>query len=158
MGGDFVRYAFECDLSPELAYDMMLNATPERAHWDSMTVMELVGENLYRMTMKIPMMPQVTFNVKVMVRCDFPNVGDITWVYRSFDPTTGEIVVGSGVPVGKGCVLAVPGQSNRCVLHNIELIPSLLGKVPSFLLKWLLSFTPKVYIKMIANYRKYKGI
>lgn len=156
--GEFVRYALETELSPEMAYDMCLNATPERANWDTMTVMEMVGENLYSMTIKMPMMPAFTYNVKVMCAYNYPNYGDITWVYRAFDPATGEILTGSGAPVGKGCVLAVPGQPDRCILHNIELIPSLLGKVPSFLLKWLLSFTPKIYIKMIAAYKKYKGI
>ena len=97
-------------------------------------------------------------NIKILSRCDFPNSGDITWVYRAFDPATGNIVAGSGAPVGKGCVLAVPGQPNRCVLHNIEMIPSLLGRVPSFLVAWLLSFTPKVYIKMITKYKNYKGV
>jgi len=156
--GEFVRYAIECEMSPELAFDLMLNATPERAHWDSMTVIELVGENLYTMTIKMPLLPQFTFNVKILSRFNFPNAGDITWVYRAFDPATGDIVTGSGAPVGKGRVLAVPGQPNRCVLHNIEMIPSLLGKVPSFLMKWLLSFTPKVYIKMIAKYKNYRGL
>lgn len=156
--GDFVRYAIECEMSPQLAYDMMLNATPERAQWDNMTTIELVGENLYRMSLKMPMMPLVTFNVKIVCRYDFPNAGDITWVYRSFDPATGDIVTSSGAPVGKGSVIAVPGQPNRCVLHSIELIPGLLGRVPSFLMKWLLSFTPKVYLKMITSYKKYKGI
>jgi hypothetical protein len=156
--GEFVRIAIECELSPEHAFDMMLNATPERAHWDNMTTNELVGEDLYRMTVKMPMMPQFTFNIKIMTRCNFPNAGDITWVYRAFDPATGNLVTGSGAPVGKGCVLAVPGQSNRCVLHSIEAMPSLVGKMPSFLMKWMLSFTPKVYLKQITNYRKYRGI
>merc|ERR1711881_159805 len=123
-----------------------------------MTVNELVGEDLYRMTIKMPMMPQFTFNIKLLSRCDFPSTGDITWVYRAFDPETGNIDTSSGAPVGKGCVLAVPGQPNRCVLHSIEMMPSLVGKMPSFLMKWLLSFTPKVYIKMIGNYKKYRGI
>jgi hypothetical protein len=158
LEGEFVRYALECEMSPEYAYDLMLNATPERAHWDDMTSIELVGENVYKMNIKMPMMPQITFHVMLLSRHDFPNVGDITWVYRAFDPKTGEIVTSSGAPVGKGCVLAVPGQPNRCVLHSIELMPSLVGKMPSFLMKWLLSFTPKVYIKMIGKYKKYRGI
>lgn len=156
--GEFIRYAMECEMSPEHAYDMMLNATPERAHWDNMTTNELVGENLYRMTVKMPMMPQFTFNIKILSRFNFPDAGDITWVYRAFDPATGNIVTSSGAPVGKGCVRAVPGQPNRCVLHSIEMMPALVGRMPSFLMKWLLSFTPKVYIKMISNYKKYKGI
>jgi hypothetical protein len=156
--GEFVRYAIECDISPAHAYDMMLNATPERSHWDSMTINERVGENLYRMTIKMPMMPQITFNIKVLTRFNFPNVGDITWVYRAFDPETGDIATSSSTPVGKGCVLAVPGEPNRCVLHNVEMMPALVGRMPSFLMKWLLSFTPKLYIKIISNYKKYKGI
>merc|ERR1712232_1085579 len=124
---------------------MMLNATPERANWDSMTTNELVGENLYRMIIKMPMMPQFAFNIKILSRFNFPNASDITWVYRAFDPVTGDIVTNSSTPVGKGCVLAVPGEPNRCVLHNVEMMPALVGRMPSFLMKWLLSFTPKLY-------------
>merc|ERR1712183_620144 len=111
--GEFVRYAIECEMPPELAFDMMLNATPERAHWDNMTAMELMGDHMYRMTIKMPWMPQFTFNVKILPQLDFPNAGDITWVYRAFDPETGNVDTRSGAPVGKGCVLAVPGQPDR---------------------------------------------
>merc|ERR1711998_152183 len=77
---------------------------------------------MYKMNIKMPMMPQITFHVMLLSRYNFPNVGDITWVYRAFDPKTGEIVTSSGAPVGKGCVLAVPGQPNRCVFHSIDAI------------------------------------
>jgi hypothetical protein len=156
--GEFVRYAMEIEMPPSSAYDLMLNATPERAHWDDMTTFTLVGENLYSLSIKMPMMRPFTFHVKILAKFDYPKVGDITWVYRAFDPATGHMVTSAGAPVGKGCVLAVPGQPNRCVLNNIEAMPALVGRMPGFLMKWLLSFTPKVYIKMINAYKKYKGL
>merc|ERR1712083_573487 len=124
-----------------------MNPTPERKNWDDYTVFEDLGESMYNMTVKMPMLPAFVFTIKVLVARDFPNAGDITWVYRSFDPATGALVTTSGAPVGKGCALAVEGQPSKCMMHSIDSMPSMMSWMPAFMVRWMLSQTPKMTMK-----------
>lgn len=157
-GEEVFRTIVECDLPPESVFDMFMNATPERKHWDDMCTNELIGDNMYRMHVKMPMVPAYTYNIKLLVRRDFPGPGDVTWVYRAFDPATGELVTSGGAPVGKGCCLAKPGQPNMCTMHSVDELPSMMSYLPAFMVRWMLSFTPKYMVKTLSKYKKHKGL
>eukprot|EP00933_Yihiella_yeosuensis_P080254 TRINITY_DN93661_c0_g1_i1.p1 TRINITY_DN93661_c0_g1~~TRINITY_DN93661_c0_g1_i1.p1 ORF type:complete len:334 (+),score=79.03 TRINITY_DN93661_c0_g1_i1:27-1004(+) len=151
------RTTLELDMSPAHAYHMMMVPDPDRALWDSKNTIEEVGENSYTMKLKMPMLPTFTFNIKVHAQQDFPTPGDITWVYRGFDPATGEVMTTGGVQ-GKGCARAVEGNPNKCLFVSIESMPAMMSYMPSFMVKWMVSYVPKMTIEMASKYKKHKGL
>merc|ERR1712107_77901 len=97
------------------------------------------------MDVKLPAIPKMTCNIKVLFTLDFPNPGDITWVYRAFDVTTGELLTSPVMPDVKACALAAPGQPNKCIMHFINTVPSsMLAYIPAFSIRLLLSYLPKL--------------
>jgi len=156
---EMVRFSTECELTPWQAYDMMTNATPERASWDDAITYEKLRHNQYKMTVKLPMVRPMTYHVKVLARRDFPHTGDISWVYRAVDPATGEHLTTGRTFVGKSCVVSLPGRPNRCILYFIETVRGALACLPDFLLRILLrNSAPRLLVDGPRLYRQQKGI
>eukprot|EP00929_Paragymnodinium_shiwhaense_P096147 TRINITY_DN5767_c0_g1_i1.p1 TRINITY_DN5767_c0_g1~~TRINITY_DN5767_c0_g1_i1.p1 ORF type:complete len:341 (+),score=76.42 TRINITY_DN5767_c0_g1_i1:87-1109(+) len=156
LGEVIVRFAMKTDLPVQESYDMLMNATEERKLWDSFTEIEKVENDRYKMSMKLPMVPKITFDVKMLVKHDFPNNGDITWAYRAYDPETNTLVTALGAPQGKGCIIAAAKDAPNSTIHSIEVMPKFIARLPNFVGRWMLSISGWYLQRVLAKYKEYK--
>mmetsp|Transcript_20217 Transcript_20217/g.46591 ORF Transcript_20217/g.46591 Transcript_20217/m.46591 type:complete len:122 (-) Transcript_20217:426-791(-) len=114
------------------------------------------SEDRYKFAVKYPYLPKFEYDVRILLKRDFPDKGSITWVFRSLKKDGETLDMTQGAPCGKGWIKP---KGEGCVLCNIEEVPSLMKFVPTFLLNWFMtSFFLKLLKTQENKFKKFKGI